>query len=801
MEMPMTMLKDPERQEALPLSATTTTSRIPIADTDADSVHRHALEPQDTNSMLATNVGTRRSFRHRWLQTRRDRDEAKGALDDSEERHAAARATDSPEVVLSEDGSRMDDGSFCIVDAKKEFEEEDFNEEPGEDDDEAASAKRPKYDVVDATADGGNDTVAPSAFLSTLMPPEVATDAMRLANKQIFKFPWEKGRLAKVFSPQPLAEGPSLKLQPGLDSLVKMQVSVGDGASMSTTLCLDQKRQPAALYVKAVKHIEGGSYLEERAKLRKQAVDLWWTLLEVRPDCHDPGIAAIAESLPGEETSKAKENLDASLAVKSANTIRKRYYSMKAYSDWLMGNFLEEWIPMKESSAWSYIRHLHLESKPATRATSFLESVRFVHFVMRVEGSDEVLSSLRIKGLASQMLSQKKPWRPSDPLSVEQVVLLHEGMRDESRDLIDRILLGHMLHMVYSRSRWSDLLAVSNVFIDNEGIFLEASAHAHKGARGAETKTKLLPIVAPCHGVVSGSWAQEYLDLRMQAGLGVPGEEPSFMMPAPSNKGGGQWSQRYLTSQEANTFLKAFFEEAKVDLSHSKITTHSCKSTSVSWCAKYGVGPEHRAILARHWSSVQGPTALYSRDVLTSALRLLQRVLEQIRGDGFRPDATRSGMLTPNLAKGNACPATPVLGVGAEQLEVEEEVQPVKLEHDWPTAIDGVIDLELLEVEEELLQDRESSSSDEYSSSSSSDESDVQIEASEGPEIDEIFGVDHNMVFPRSQPLTDFYINGSSLVVHLRKAPGLFQCGRKISSSYHPIHDISGFRCSRCFND
>ena len=43
--------------------------------------------------------------------------------------------------------------------------------------------------------------------------------------------------------------------------------------------------------------------------------------------------------------------------------------------------------------------------------------------------------------------------------------------------------------------------------MDPEEHFLEVATKAHKGARSAEMKTKLLPIVAPAFGVDNKNWA------------------------------------------------------------------------------------------------------------------------------------------------------------------------------------------------------------------------------------------------------------------------------------------------------
>ena len=79
--------------------------------------------------------------------------------------------------------------------------------------------------------------------------------------------------------------------------------------------------------------------------------------------------------------------------------------------------------------------------------------------------------SQRLKGRAAQLFAEKRPWQPAAVLSSPEVLELHKGLLDEGRDLVDRVVIGHLLHMLYSRARFSDLLAVQSLELDDEGQF------------------------------------------------------------------------------------------------------------------------------------------------------------------------------------------------------------------------------------------------------------------------------------------------------------------------------------------
>ena len=83
-----------------------------------------------------------------------------------------------------------------------------------------------------------------------------------------------------------------------------------------------------------------------------------------------------------------------------------------------------------------------------------------------------------------------------------------------------------------------------------------------------------------------------------------------------------------------------------------RVSTHSMKSTAISWTSKYGLSFEARALLARHSSSVSNPTAMYSRDLLSPVLRSFIDVIERISDGQFAPDRTPR---TPGVA----APGTP----------------------------------------------------------------------------------------------------------------------------------------------
>ena len=322
-----------------------------------------------------------------------------------------------------------------------------------------------------------------------------------------------------------------------------------------------------------------------------------------------------------------------------------------------------------------YVCYLKDSQAAPTKAGSFLESLRFSWYLLGVEGAGEAERSLRIKGLSSQMRASKKPWRPADLLRLEEIVRLHNVLSDETQALGDRIFAGHMLHLLYGRARWSDLTCVVDLFMDTDCHFLECSTRYHKGGRSAEMKSRLLLIASPAKGGDHSNWGVQYLQVRKMAGLELlEGQGP--MLPAPLNEQATQWSSRALTSEEGSAFLRKIVDAPKTET--RRLSTHSMKSTILSWASKYGLPDFSRAVLARHVSSVASATAVYSRDLLSPVLREMDSMLTAIRTGLFHPDRTRSGMLTP-VGMMQSAPLTP-FGRGMPPIPATPVPQPAAVE-------------------------------------------------------------------------------------------------------------------------
>lgn len=698
----------------------------------------------------------------------------------------------------------------------------------------SGSKKKQRVEVVDVA----EDSVASS---STSRPTKTATPnplfgaAVKNTELKQFAFPWEKGPLAKIFGSKTDNLVTIPKLQPGVNNAVNLELLVAAEAKVEPRLSSSSMLLTGAIYETVVKQTDRDDFATQRFQQKQLSLRSWWKLLASNISASEFGRKVLAEADRESVNSCAIEILDATFAVKSPNTLMKRFYALKGYFDFCETVELCEWAPLTEQLAWKYAKYLRDSDAAATKIGSFIEAARFAWYMLGLGGANLVESSLRVKGLSAQMRVKKKPWRPASLLTIAEVKQLHAGLEDERLDPVDRIFCGHMLHLLYSRSRWSDLLAVVEAFMDEDHAFFELNTQQHKGAKSAENKAKLLPIVAPCIGITGSDWVEPYMKLRANAGLALPAEQPLAMLPAPQGSGGTLWRKRHLTTEEGADFLRIFLKAPKT--SSRRVSTHSMKATAISWCAKAGLSEESRALLARHASAVKNPVALYSRDLLSSVLREFCIVLEQIASKSFEPDRSRSGMITPG-GTSMRNPATPTfvqpvesmlaatpkakaksvdLDVGCASPSLLEEAELLGSPKDSAPSIgdEAMDELEqdaLLkdpserataasrfmqrlagdpELEDVNMSEIFTDSSEDLSEESSScDEEEVDLEIERS----------RNLLLPRLESASGLFINSKSSVVHCKKTATAFVCGRKISDSYVPTLEPMGFRCGRCFN-
>ena len=219
-----------------------------------------------------------------------------------------------------------------------------------------------------------------------------------------------------------------------------------------------------------------------------------------------------------------------------------------------------------------------------------------------------------------------------------------ELMHLECRNLIDKFMLGCILFAIYGRCRWSDLESVNSLEFDivdtPEGGkfgFVEMRTRVHKTGGTEERKAMFMPYVAPICGVCNPPWAREWKDTMEKLEIDLTVKNFGAICRAPRSDSG--FTKRPITTEEITNMLNKFLGSA------CRTTSHSMKTTLLTWSARYGMDEKTRTLLGHH-SLREDSLACYSRDLMANPMKQLAGMLLNVREGRFRRDVTRSGWMS-----------------------------------------------------------------------------------------------------------------------------------------------------------
>ena len=636
-------------------------------------------------------------------------------------------------------------------------------------------SNRPPCSVGATRTQTDVDALVTHAFLTQVRHSEI-------------KLPWETGFGKLLFDDSSIPKSdfslPSMWKDPGPEVFA----STASGSSTG------MRDVTSTVFAKCVKNLAEKDFLAMRADLMRKAILKCLSFLDCAFECS--AVGAQIKASPGEEF----EILASVMGTKSPNTIMKRMSALLAYKRWYVLNFEDNWIPFVEEKCWSYVRMLQTTEAAPSKATSFIQAVRFCQHILGVEGA---ILSRRIVGNAEIQLSNKQIIKQARPLSVNEVRQLQSVASDHSRHVVDRVIASHLLLMVFGRARHSDTLHIEEIKHDEAGLggYLEVTTRCHKGAKSAIKKSWLLPILMPRSGVCSEPWVNPWIDARQEAGLPVKGVLNGCLMPAPSGSSKLAWTKRPLTCSELTRSLRSLVDKDD-DLF---LTSHSCKATCLAWCSRGEISREHRRLLGRHSSTLQDSDSFYARDLLYAPVRSLERILAAIRNQSFDPDGERSSFFPGTPLPGIMTPVAPLMApgipgapLGVQSSPPECEIQKVKAEI-IPSS--SLASTEIIDVS--------SSSSSAGDSSTSQDDETSSDDETKGRQI----------ANTSPQPFSGALLvkNLKSRVVHevdrstlpsgqlddsvFGKAESLTACGRSVDKRFSAIAECANwtFLCRVCF--
>ena len=210
-------------------------------------------------------------------------------------------------------------------------------------------------------------------------------------------------------------------------------------------------------------------------------------------------------------------------------------------------------------------------------------------------------------------------------------------------------------------------------------------------------------------------------------------------------------------------------------------SSHSLKTTGLSWAAKFGLAPAVRATLGRHAYATASSEAIYSRDLAVEPVRKFADVIKQIAARTFLPDSLRSGYFS-------FPPSPPLLAGPTEPQDVETELRAVVKEEAFAGGqmTDGPVLVE-------------ASSEDDGSESSSASISDASEDDAQAPakrcRVEDVPGQRSWFMHRASRKL--HLLSGQQEKSVLDR---VFACGRAFSDSYTRAFGImlQNDKCAMC---
>ncbi|CAE7346353.1 unnamed protein product [Symbiodinium sp. KB8] len=451
--------------------------------------------------------------------------------------------------------------------------------------------------------------------------------------------PWESGALALVFGGTPLVAEPMLAAESASDfRSIPVQSSVSSTSAGMPSVCPD-----SVLSFTAKSFSRGRLVEEERWELVYMG---WLQILQA----HSGG-SEIADILEEAQEEHAKVACVRQLfGGKALTTLEKRLRQARHYLKWAHETGSEA-FPIGNHQVRMYIKQLLKDNAPPSKVLGAGEIVNFLAYVVGLPVAVTATKTPWVKGVMRQSRSEKGAPKQARALTTVEVALLESLLRNEDVHVQDRFAAGAMLFMVYSRARYGDTKIVSQMIPDLVEVrhaatagYLELTSYSHKMRRVKAA----LPLVAPALGVGHVAWGPVFIKVADLAGLPFSRLDGcrGALLPVPR---GDSWSKEPCSTGDAACWLRALLRKATGE-EPPKLSAHSMKSTTLAWCAKFGISRDDRLILGHH--SENGSAEVYARDVQAAPLRSLEGCLQAIRNSRFYPDMSRSGYL--GVAEGQA---------------------------------------------------------------------------------------------------------------------------------------------------
>ena len=490
------------------------------------------------------------------------------------------------------------------------------------------------------------------------------TNDLQSMHLRVPHLPWEVGVFKDIFGEaDDLPDLPA----PDLPPLLRPDVEQEEEADALGPVAPDGM----PVYAKHVRALTDRDYEATTNLEWTKGLVLWLAIIEGSL-CESSVGRHVEEHLNNRSRDGALQSIRDACGIRSPSTVLKRARDLQCFVSWCKA---DDWWPLDEKKLLEYVTWTEQTGKSKLIGNNLKHALRFFKHVLGAHfDEDEVLGPV-FKGRVGRVGATKSAKVQARALTVKEVTKL-EDILQQSQNLLERYYVGCMLFCIYSRARWSDIRNIEMLEWDVVETptgwfgFIETKTRVTKTSTTEEKKTMYMPFVAPVIGLSENAWGMTWKSVLERLGFEIEHRPfgPLCRAPRPD----GSFTKRSITTAEASAMLGGY-----LGLKGERMTSHSMKATTLVWSARYGLTERTRAILGHH-ALKEDSMACYSRDLMTGPTRELCAMLQNIRCDRFKPDATRSGWLAsrqetlqiptfgdkPGTPARSVAPSTPWFGVG-----------------------------------------------------------------------------------------------------------------------------------------
>ena len=389
-------------------------------------------------------------------------------------------------------------------------------------------------------------------------------------------------------------------------------------------------------YATAIGHRLDSSWEEKRQADLQRSLMKWTGIVSSWPG----EISEISTSISGLHPTQICEQLGHYFSGKAPATLIKRANSMVFVME--HAHLLGYIFPYSEPELYSLLKTLKAAGNSCSRLEGVMEALTFCRYVFGIDDLQRAITSKRCYGAIAAGPVGKA--NQASPLTVADLERLHSILESDA-NAWDKLACGSFLFCVYSRARWSDFIHGERVTLDrySDGrvAYAEMEVTIHKTMFSSARRFRFLNLAAPGVGVSGGDWIGAWLQCMLTLTIDPHSVDGACMMPAPGDD--GRPLKRAVESDEAGCWLRLILgAKPKRSDSSRKLSTHSLKSTMLSFAAKRGYAHQDRLSMGHHAHPFK-IADVYARDAQARDLRLLDRLIQEIRSKTFLPDESRAG--------------------------------------------------------------------------------------------------------------------------------------------------------------